>query len=335
MLKNGLLLFFILLCVACNNEGKSDAAVTDPVASVSDNEREEYLAQYANGPETPTILNAGDTGLAVYNACTELYEKSLVALKQTSDALGAKLIVTILSPEIGDAITSSVRKGIPVITGLSKKMGLDVYDCMNPLLNFSAVKITQMPLDGHWSAAGSKVVADIYQPIITKYTTHRSTKTFTDAERTELFGDLEPNQNVALDGGKNLPYQLITNKQGFRMSTDLSFPKTKQRILLLGDSQLYSPFLDNNQTFTALLQERFPNAEFINAGVIGYTIEDCAALLMERAQFAEPDLIVLVTNPNDIGDYYFSQRNKMSRSKKAYVPTATELALYKQLYPAE
>ncbi len=334
MLKKQLFAFTILFVLfSCKDEKNKDEAITDPVVSeTKDEQREQYLSQYPQVPETPAILNAGDTGIAVYNACVERYEQSLTDLKKVSDELGAKLIVTILSPEVGDAITISGRKGIPLIQSISKKIGLDVYDCMNPLTAFAGQKITQMPLDGHWSVNGSKIVADLYQPIISKYGSHRSTKTFTEAERSSVFGDLEPDQDVALDGGKNLPYQLITNKQGFRMNTDLSFPKSKQRILLLGDSQLYSPFLDNSQIFTALLQQRFPDAEIINAGVIGYTIEDQVSLVSERAKYAEPDIIILVTNPNDIGDYYFTQRNKMSRVKKAYSPTATELTLYQQLF---
>lgn len=337
MLKKQILAFSILSIMGSCNDGKNKAGViTDPVVSeTKDEQREEYLSQYPRVPETPTILDAGDTGMAVYNACVERYEQSLAELKKVSDELGAKLIVTILSPEVGPAMTVSGRKGIPLIQSIGKKLGLDVYDCMKPLVAFAGQKITQMPLDGHWSVDGSKIVADLYQPIISKYGSHRSTKTFAETERTSVFGDLEPNQDVALDGGKNLPYQLITNKQGFRMNADIGFPKQKQRVLLLGDSQLYSPFLDNGQIFTTLLQQRFPDAEIINAGVIGYTIDDQVSLVSERAKYTEPDIIILVTNPNDIGDFYFTQRNKMSRGKKVYPPTPTELALYQQLYESK
>ena len=334
MLKK-LLFVFTIVCMlgSCKNGENKNEVVTDPVVTETNDEQQDlYISQYPKVPETPDILNAGDTGLAVYNTCVQRYEQSLADLKEVSDELGAKLVVTILSPEVGDAVTISGRKGVPLIQSISKKIGLDVYDCMKPLAAFAGQKITQMPLDGHWSVSGSKIVADLYQPIISKYSSHRSTKTFNETERSSVFGDLEPNQDVALDGGKNLPYQLITNKQGFRMNTDLSFHKSKQRILLLGDSQLYSPFLDNSQIFTALLQQRFPDAEIINAGVIGYTIDDQVSLVSERAKYAEPDIIILVTNPNDIGDFYFTQRNKMSRVEKAYPPTATELALYQQLY---
>lgn len=337
MIKKGMFLLFFISTLSCNNGNEtSSQLITDEAASeIVDQERVNLLSTYPEVPETPSILKAGDSGIAVYNSCLQRYENALAQLKKETETIGAKLIVTILSPEIGDAVTISTQKGIPAIIDLSKKQGLDVYDLMNPLIPFANQKITQMPLDGHWSIDGSKIVADLYQPILAKYTTYKTTKTFTDTERTTTFGDLEPGQNVALDGGKNLPYQLITNKQGLRMDQDLTFPKTKQRILFIGDSQLYSPFLDNNQIFTALLQQKFPDADIMNGGVIGYTLDDQANLIAEKAKFAEPDLIVLVTNPNDIGDFYFSQRNKMSRSKKAYKPSTTELALYQQLYKAE
>jgi hypothetical protein len=105
--------------------------------------------------------------------------------------------------------------------------------------------------------------------------------------------------------------------------------------LFIGDSQIYSPFLDNGQIATTLLQQQNADKEIINAGVIGYTLDDCVGLVAQKAKYAEPDIIVLVTNPNDIGDFYFTQRNRMGRSKKAYAPTATELSLYKQLFPAK
>lgn len=335
MIKKGLYLLFFIGTLSCNNE-TTDQPTTDALASSAvDEGRGNLLSAYPQVPETPTILKAGDSGLAVYNICLQRYENALTQLKNEADALGAKLIVTILSPEIGDAVTISTQKGIPAIIDVSKKLGLDVYDLMNPLTSYAGQKITQMPLDGHWSVTGSKIIADLYQPLLAKYTTHKATKTFTDAERTTTFGDLEPEQNVALDGGKNLPYQLITNKQGLRMDQDISFPKAKQRILFIGDSQLYSPFLDNNQIFTALLQQKFPDAEMMNAGLIGYTLDDQVTLIAEKAKYAEPDVIVLVTNPNDIGDFFFSQRNKMSRSKKAYNPVSTEIVLYQQLYKPE
>lgn len=318
---------FSLLQIGCE-EKKTTATVSADLSQ----EREELLKTYSQVPDASAILQAGDSGMAVYALCQQLYADQLTALKKEADAIGAKLMVTILSPEIGESVTKSTREGIPFIMETAARLGLEAYDFTTPLAGYTAKQITQMPLDGHWSVEGSKIIAALYQPVIAAAGTVKSTKTFTDAERPATFGDLDPNQDVALDGGKNIPYQLITNSQGLRMKTPLVFPKTKQRVLLLGDSQVYSPFLDNDQIFTNLLQQQFPDKEIMNAGVIGYTLDDAVGLLAEKAKYSEPDLIILVTNPNDIGDFYFAQRNRMARSKKAFAPTATELALYQQLY---
>lgn len=328
---------FITICImGCKEKsGQEDSQViTDSLGATATGEnRENLLSEYADVPEASAMLNAGDTGMAVYALCQQRYTEQLSALKQEAEALGAKFAVTILSPEIGEAVTASTKKGIPFIMDAAKKLGIEAHDLTTPMAKYTPQQITQMPVDGHWSVAGAKIVAGLYQSVITANSNHRATKTFTAGERTATFGDLEPGQNVALDGGKDIPYQLITNSQGLRMEYDLTFPKTKQRILFIGDSQIYSPFLDNNQIPTAVLQQQFADKEIINAGFVGYTIDDHVSLLSQKAKYTEPDIIILVTNPNDIGDFYFSQRNRMSRSKKAYAPTATELALHKQLFP--
>ena len=333
------LVFLTLLLVAyimgCKEKTeKADTQITDPLVTVPAGEdREILLNEYAQVPEASAILNAGDTGKAVYALCQERYTEQLAALKKEAEGLGAKLVVTILSPEIGEAVTLGTKRGIPFIMDVAKKLGIEAHDLTTPMAKYTPQQITQMPVDGHWSVPGAKIVAGLFQPVIAANNGHKATKTFSNSERPATFGDLEPGQNAALDGGKDIPYQLITNSQGLRMDYVLTFPKTKQRILLLGDSQIYSPFLDNNQIPTALLQQQFADKEIINAGVVGYTMDDYVGLLAQKAKYMEPDIIIVVTNPNDVGDFYFAQRNRMSRSKKAYPPTNTEKALYKQLFP--
>lgn len=297
-------------------------------------EKNALMEQYPMVPDGHAILREGeDLGDSVFsNLLEKRYEQALSALKAETDASGAKLIVTLLSPEMGNSATAATRPGSEFITEISQKLGLENHNLINSLLAFEDQKITQMPLDGHWSELGSGVLADLYKPILENNSAHRSTKVFSETDRPKLLGDLEADQNVALDGGKNLPYQLVTNAQGLRMDFDLEFPKAKQRVLFLGDSQLYSPFLDNNQIFTSKLQAMFPQMEIINAGVIGYTLDDYVSLYSERAKYTEADLVILVTNPNDISDFFFTQRNKMSRSKTPANPEPLEIELYKKLF---
>lgn len=330
------MLIALTVTAGCNNKPvKMEAMPADTPANMTAGaERTEFADNYPEVPDATTLLKAGDSGLAVYALCQQRYSDQLNLLKKETDAIGAKLMVTILSPETGAAVTPSTRKGVPFIMDVAKKAGIEAYDLTTPLEKYKPAEITQMPKDGHWSLDGSRIVAGLYLPVIAAGKGHTSRKIFAANERPATFGDLDPNQDVALDGGKGIPYQLITNSQGLRMRPAIGFPKTKQRILFLGDSQLFSPFLDNDQVFTNILQQQLPGTEIINAGVIGYTLDDYTGLFTEKAKYTEPDLVILVTNPNDIGDFYFSQRNHLGRSTKPYPPVRVELALYKQLYQA-
>ncbi len=50
------------------------------------------------------------------------------------------------------------------------------------------------------------------------------------------------------------------------------------------------------------------------------------------AKFLEADLVVVQTSGNDIMDYYFSNRLKLSRNKASVKPSEAELAIYNELY---
>jgi len=334
MMKNFLFPFFFLCAaiISCNADSKKETPSKEFVFDSSDAKRDELLQTYSKMPETSDIISAGDTGMAVYRLCQERYSAKLAQLKQQADSLNAKFIITILTPEVGGSVTFSTQKGIPFINEAAKKLGISCYDFSTPLSKYTPEQFTQMPIDGHWSAAGAKIISEMYKPLMEGTKNFRSSKNFSDKERPAIFGDQLPNQDEALDGGKELPYRLVTNSQGFRMNYNLTFPKVKQRILFLGDSQVYSPFLDNEEITTSLLQQHFPEKEIINAGVIGYTLDDQVELMEQRAKYIEPDIIILVTNPNDIGDFYFTMRNLLSRSKKAHTPSSIELDLYKKMF---
>lgn len=313
----------------CRNAHEKSGDTAGPFYQTT--ERDSLQQRYPEVPDAVTLLTAGDSGLAVYATCQQRYAGQLKVLQKTADSIGAKLVVTLLSPETGEAVTRSTQKGIPFILETAASLGIEAHDFMTPLAKYSSKQLTQMPLNGYWSAEGSRLVAALYQPVIASIS-HRSTIGFSETERPRIFGDLDPELDLVMDDGKGFSYQLITNKQGLRMKEVLGFPKTRQRILFLGDSQLYSPFLDNNRIFTSLLQQQFPDKEIANAGMTGYTLDDCAELLSQKAKYAEPDVIILVTNPNNIADFYFTQRNLMGRNKKARIPTAAEAALYRKLY---
>lgn len=270
-------------------------------------------------------------------ADNELAKKTLDELKQRyktdfeklvkeMKATGAKLVFCWITTEP----TIPMQKvGKEFISNLCKENGVDFIDFVPLISNKKAEEITFMPIDGHFNENGARILTTEMAKYVKKYDNVKTTATYTD--RPKVFGDQDPNQNTITDGGKNLPYKLVTNSQGLRMDYDLTFPKTKQRILYIGDSALFFPFLDNNKTGSGQLQAMFPNKEVINAAKIGYSVDDYLSLWNDKLKYTEPDIIFLQSSGDDIADLYFTHRIKYSRKADEIKPTETELNLYKTL----
>lgn len=265
----------------------------------------------------------------LYWELQQRYAANLIELNKEVLRSGSKLVVIMLTPE------ETTRVSADFIKLQCDSNGIDMFDLTKELKKYDPKDITQVPFDTHWSKSGSQIIANLLTPIINKYGSIKTSVKYNDSERTETFGDLEPSQNVILDGGKDLPYNLITNKQGLRMDYDLEFPKTKQTFLFLGDSQIYFPFLDNKDISTVILKKQFANKEFLNAGVIGYSMDDYVSLYKDKAKYAEPDLVFLFTNTNDIVDMFFTQRNHVGRNREGMAPSKIEEEFYKATYPAK
>ena len=311
--------FIALICFAiassCNGD-KSKADTSDKSAELN--------KMYPEIPDLKLIRSYKNDEL--FSELQQRYASNLIKLKNEASNADAKLIVIILTPE------ETTKASSDFIKAQCASNGIDLYDLTGDLKRHKIKDITQIPFDSHWSKQGARIISELLTPIIQKYDNARSNIKYKDNERTETFGDLSPGQNEILDGGKDLPYNLITNKQGLRMDHDLMFPKTKQTILFLGDSQIYSPFLDNKDISSALLQKVFPNKEILNAGVIGYSMDDYAGLLKDKARFAEPDLIFVFTNTNDIPDMFFTQRNHVGRNRSGILPSSSEKDFYNTVY---
>lgn len=293
------------------------------IATDSSQKLIELNKKYPQIPKIEQIRNFKN-GL-VYEELKQRYASNLQALNKQASALGARLVVIILTPE------ETTKASLDFIKGQCSDNKIDVYDLTENLKVYKPNEITQIPFDTHWSKKGAQIISDLLIPVLTKYENVKSNIKYTDNERPETFGDLEVSQNAILDGGKDLPYNLITNKQGLRMDHDVEFPKTKQTFLLLGDSQIYFPFLDNKDISSNLLQQKFPEKEILNAGVIGYSMDDYVSLLKEKAKYAEPDVILLFTNTNDITDMFFTQRNKVGRNRQGISPSKNEEDFYKSV----
>jgi len=111
------------------------------------------------------------------------------------------------------------------------------------------------------------------------------------------------------------------------MYHDLTFPKSRQRILFLGDSFTFGPYLPAHDVFPGLLGKKFPDIEFVNAGKAGYTITDEASLFSERAKFLEPDVTVLQVLDNDLYGLMYFKLIQFDRKQRLFEPTPAEKEL--------
>ncbi len=109
-----------------------------------------------------------------------------------------------------------------------------------------------------------------------------------------------------------LPYHVTINSLGFRGS---EFSAERRpgvfRVLCIGDSYTFGPYVDDDETLPAVLDDllnrsRQPAggraAEVINGGANGFTIEDELIFLESKGLALEPDLVILVFSQNDIRD---------------------------------
>ncbi len=270
-------------------------------------------------------------GSKLYNELEGRYKESLSAMAIEADRDGAKLVVVVLTPDVGRSLSLANTYGIPFIVQSCNQLGIDCLDLSTILSTQDSNALIVGPSSGNWSKAGAAFVADQLSYLLLGYDCYKNTKPFPAVAKPATFGDLQPGKDEVLLGEKDIPLHLTTNSQGLRMDHDLTFPKKKQTILFMGDAEILCPYLDNQFSATSLLQKKYPGKEIINAGFLHYTIEDYVSLYVQKARYTEPDIVVVCTNGEDILDYFFSDRNRYSRDKRVYRPSDNEKEFYSQM----
>ena len=333
----GLIISGCLLLNSCSNSTDPSTPKTNlkeaakaKMDDANSKKTEELKNEYPKIPDE-RILDNGP-GTALYSELKKRYKDEAAALKQGVEATGAKLYFVILTVESGKGMLNANKYGLPAVKSILEQTGIEYTDLMPIVAAQNQKEITQIPKDGHWSKKGAIFLADHLAPIIKKYYNTTSTVTYKDSERPETFGDLPPDDDEIMDGSKDMPYHVHANSQGVRMDHNVLFPKKKKRIVLMGDSAFFSPFLNDEYTMAAVLQKMFPDADIMNTAIIGYTIDDYLTLWNEKVKYAEPDIVIVQTNGADITDLYFSQRNVVSRAHKPYYPSKNEEKFYKDTY---
>lgn len=120
-------------------------------------------------------------------------------------------------------------------------------------------------------------------------------------------GDLVPDQDGHWMIWFHRPYHVQTNSVGLR-NTEEPTPGA-YRILALGDSQTFGPYLANDDTWPAWTENALRlhhrdagRVQVFNAAIAGYTIVDELAYLRQKGVAFNPNLVLIAAFENDLAD---------------------------------
>ncbi|MHC4267339.1 MAG: SGNH/GDSL hydrolase family protein [Planctomycetota bacterium] len=91
------------------------------------------------------------------------------------------------------------------------------------------------------------------------------------------------------------------NNSGYRGKVyDKSRTPNTFRIVVLGDSVGFGWGVQDDETFSALLDKRLPGVEVINLSVAGYSTDQELLLLKKEGLSYQPDLVIVQMTRNDL-----------------------------------
>ncbi len=289
-----------------------------------------YLRRLAESRKQNYDLPAGvynafwtETGSAIRFHFFKQYEEYFSRLVQEVQSIQSKLIVLYIPSGLSWENNLSIGQCRPFFRDLALSHGAEFCDLTNEFLALPIEAVTLLPENGHMSRFGNMLLAEKLGKALQKYDGY--TADFHFDKRPELYGDLEANHDQVWDYNPSMLYRVQVNSYGLRGKLEVLFPKEKQRILCLGDSQTFGPYLDNKFIYTELLNRKFEGKEFFNAGKSGYGIVEELSLLEERAKYIEPDITVLQVLDNDIYGLFYFKRTDFNRKSEIYKPTKLEL----------
>jgi lysophospholipase L1-like esterase len=135
-------------------------------------------------------------------------------------------------------------------------------------------------------------------------------------------GDLLPSRHFIDVGKPTMPFRVKTNRLGTRNDREYSTrkPAGAFRILAMGDSLTYGVHVNNQDTWPQQLENLLRNedhlqAEVLNTGGVGFTIEDEYLQFKEKGIHYDPDLAIVAFYANDLEDFSPAQRAIFKRVK--------------------
>ncbi len=251
------------------------------------------------------------------------YEQHFVELLKETKRIGSKLIVLYL-PIPQKKVEKSVQDvNREFYRELAHRHDVHFLDFTEILYQYPAKHIYLLPKDDHVSRFGNQIIANELSKALSGYSDFRSEFRF--LSKPSVLGDLKPNEKRIWHFKPDCPpTEVITNKQGFRMRNDLKEAKDCQRILILGDSYTFGPYLSNCHTYPGWLQHLHPDKEIINAGHGGYGIKNEVEQFLKSAKYSEPDITILQVLDNDISQMFSIMRTFSGKHYKFIPPSDIE-----------
>ncbi len=169
---------------------------------------------------------------------------------------------------------------------------------------------------GHRNALspyGHQMLAKYLYDNLVRYLSFKNITSF--VERPKMLGDLRPSTKALWDELSENRYHVVTNSQGLRRDRDVAFPRSEQvtRILCMGGTLTFGPYVDNGKIFTDLMETSLNNVVVINAGMMDYTICDEYSYFKEKGQYLEPDIVLLQVTEDDLYGLYPHMQKKHCR----------------------
>jgi len=223
-------------------------------------------------------------------------------------SIDAKLIVLYVpSYKVKDVVAKSRIPCLNFFTELTKELEVDFVNMADSLDNYEVTEITLLPIDYHPSRYGHQMIAKLLYQIIPGYTFNVDISNNSTEYSTHAFGYIKPNQQGFTNLNNGLVHSWKVNNLGFRMNTDIPSKKTKNRILILGDSITFGANVNNQDTYSSLINHQYPELLVINGGISGSSIKTQLHNFVNSCKSLMPDLVILQVLDNDIyGMFSFS-----------------------------
>jgi hypothetical protein len=215
-------------------------------------------------------------------------------------------------------------------SNLSVREKVPFWDAGVLLCRYSEDDVFLLPVNGHLTRWGNHRIADFLRDTLEEVGLVMKNQNFSIDNDTRL-GDLTPGDTGIWPFLYEIPFRNTVNRQGLRMQKDVTSEKQKIRILFLGDSFTFGAYGSTRDAFPNRLEAIAPQYECLNAGVMGYSIQDELGLFKERAIKSRPDAVILQVLDNDIFGQFYFERNIYGRDRKNYSPHVLETAFIKSI----